>query len=315
MTYKKHLIFLLSIISVLVLLYTVSLILNSNLGNARSDNFVWLDSKIAARAGRIVITGAEDDVILVKENGSWFVLNDGVSYPARQMRVEDLLSFFTKRASWPVRSSSASTHSRFGLDEQNSFKITIYNESMPLISLLVGYDDPLQRETYFRKAGENVVRSGAGSLKAYITSPVAGWYNLRLIPESEGGQIDVDSVQRLSVFKDGESQIFTRSNREWNVTGIELEKPNKSAIDNYIRIILNTEADNFDDTVSADDNLFNGDRIELQLGTGRIIIIRLSKADESGRHFASVSTSDLVYSVPVWAANRLFVSAQSLESQ
>jgi len=315
MTYKKHLIFLLSLIAVLALLFTGSLLFDSVLGGARSDLFVWLDAKNASKAGRIVISRAGEEITLVKENDKWLVLNNGISYPARQIRVEDFLGVFTKRASWPIRSSSSSSHERFGLEEQNASKVTIYNDNTPLLSLLIGGNDATGNEAYFRRTGENIVRSGDNSVRTYITSSVTSWFNLRLVPESEGGQVDVDSVQRLSVYKGTESQIFTRKNRAWVITGIEVAKPDKSVIDNYIRTILNTEGDNFEDTVSVDDPVFNGGRIELQLGNGRIVTIRLSEADESGRHFASVSTSDLVYSVPVWAASRLFISAQSLESQ
>jgi len=314
MTYKNRLIFLLSLIAALVLLYAGSVVFNPDTGDA-SSRFVWLDSKVSARAGRIVINRGGEEITLVKENNKWFVLNNGISYPARQMRVEDFFSIFTKRASWPVRSSSASSHARFGLEEQNASKITIYGENTALLSLLIGGDDVTGNEAYFRKTGENEVRSGDNSIRTYLNSPVTSWFNLRLVPESEGGQIGVDSVQRLSVVNNAQTQMFSRRGRAWTVSGIDVANPDKSAIDNYVRTILNTEGDNFDDTISADSPLLENSRITLEFGNGRVLTIRLSETDESGRCFAHVSGSDFIYSIPSWAAGRLFVNAESLESR
>jgi len=314
MTYKNRLIFLLSLIAAFILLYAGSVIYNSGIG-AGSSRFVWLDSKVSARAGRIVINRGAEEITLVKENNKWLVSNNGVSYPARQMRVEDFFSIFTKRASWPVRSSSASSHARFGLEEQNASKITIYGENAPLITLLIGDNDVTGNEAYFRKAGENEVRSGDNSIRTYLNSPVTSWYNLRLVPESEGGQVGVDSVQRLSVVSNSQNQVFSRRGRAWTVSGIDVANPDKTAIDDYVRTVLNTEGDNFDDSISADSPLLDNSRITLEFGNGRVVTIRLSEADESGRRFAHVSGSDLIYSIPSWAAGRLFTSAENLESQ
>ena len=315
MTYKNRLIFLLSLIAALVLLYAGSVIFNSDIGGARSNSFVWLDSKVAAKAVRIVINRAGDEITITKQNNQWFVSYNGDLFPARQTRLEDFLSIFTKRAAWPVRSSGASTHTRFGLDEQEASKITVYGENTALLSLLIGDNDVTGREAYFRKAGENTVRSGDISVRTFLNSPVTSWFNLRLVSENDGGQIEVDSVQRLSVFNNAQTQVFSRRGRAWTISGIDIANPDKSAIDNYVRTILNTEADNFDDTVSAVSPLLENSRITLELGNGRIVTIRLSEADESGRRLAHVSGSDLIYSIPSWAAGRLFVNAESLESR
>jgi len=313
MTYKKHLIYLVSVIGALVLIYAISLIVSSYSGSA-SSAYSWLDSKIAGRTARIAMSAENNGIELVKKSNQWFVLNNGIEYPARQMRVDDFLGIFTAKSQWPVRSSSASTHSRFGID-QGQARVTIYGENTTLLDVVLGSDDIFKNETYFRKAGQNEVRSGSSAVKTYITGPVNNWYNLRLIAETENGKLDVDSVQKLSVYAPQGVQIFTRKNRGWEITGIHLEKPDFNSIENYVRSILTMEGDNFDDTVSASDPALDFASVMLELGNGRIVTIRLSDADESGRRYAHVSGRDYIYIIPTWMGNRIFREASSFEMQ
>jgi len=313
MTYKKHFLILVSLVGALALTYAISVIVTAYAGSG-SSMYSWLDPKLASRTARIVMSADGNEIELVKKSNQWFVLNNGIEYPARQMRVEDFINIFTARSSWPVRSSSASTHSRFGLD-QGQARVTIYGENTALLEVILGSDDIFRNETYFRKAGSNEVRSGSGAVKTYITGSVNGWYNLRLVPETENGSLDVSSVQKLSVYAPEGVQVFTRKNRGWEISGIAVEKPDFSAVENYARAVLNTEGDNFDDTISASDPMLDAISIMLELGNGRVVTIRISVADESGRRYAHVAGKDYIYVIPTWAANRLFKDASSFEMQ
>ena len=171
------------------------------------------------------------------------------------------------------------------------------------------------------------MRTGDSVIKSYVSSYAGSWYNLRLVSGTEGEPIDLSSVQRVTVNVSGEenssgsAQIFTRRNKSWVVTGFELKNPNIPAVENYIRAVLNTEADGFSDEVLLDDPRLDANRITLELGYGRIITIRLSQGDVNGRVFAHVVHSDndvysrYVYSIPSWAAQGLFASADSFELQ
>ncbi|MCL2440959.1 MAG: DUF4340 domain-containing protein [Treponema sp.] len=313
MTYKKRLIFLLSLIGVLLLTYMLSLLFSSDFTGTRTSSYVWLDSRAAARVTRIVINAEEQDFELVKKTNQWFVLHNGLEFPARQVRVEDFLSILTTRSLWPVRSSGDSSHERFGLTDSAS-RVTIYGEYSVLLDLLLGNDDIFRNETYFRKYGHSEVRSGDNSIKVYLSGQVTNWYNLRLIPESEGNNFDISNVQRLTVNNGTETQSFNRRNRSWEISGITVNNPSMNNIENYIRSIINLEGDNFVDSVSRDDPVFDNSRITIELGNGRVITIRFSEADETGRVMAHVSGRDYVYTVPAWSASRIFRDASNFET-
>jgi len=312
MTYKNRLIFLGTLIGVLAVTYIVSVIFTSDIGY-KSTSYIWLDSKAAEKTIRIVIKDAENEIDLKKINNQWYVSHNGVEYPAKQLRVEDFLKILTKRSAWPVRSTSASNHERFGLD-QSASRVTVYAETV-LLDLVAGNEDVNKNEIYLRKAGQNEVRSGDNAIKSYISSPVTSWYNLRLIPETENGSVDVSSVQRLSVYTPQETQVFSRRNRRWEVSGITIEKANQNAIDTYIRQLLTVEGDNFENSVNGADPMFDKTSIVLELGNGRIVTVRLSDPDENGRRLAHVNEKDYIYSIPTWQMEKLFKNASNFEMQ
>jgi hypothetical protein len=312
--YKTKFIYLVSLTAALALIYAASFIFSPERNNSRAASYVWLDSRMAGRISRIVINDYGETIELVKKNQQWFALNNGNEYPARRLRVEDFIAVFTTRAAWPVRSSSASSHSRFGLENAAS-RVTIYGENSVLLDLLLGYENVTGNEISVRKAAQDEVRSGSNRIVSYLSEPVVNWYNLRLIPETEDGRIDVDSVQRLSVYNNEEAQIFTRNNRVWTVSGIDLANPDMNNIENYVRTVLNTEGDDFIDPVSAEEAIFNYSRVILEFGNGSVITIRVSEPNEVNKRFARVSNSEYIYSIPLWAAVRIFRDASSFETQ
>ena len=317
MEYKKRLTYILSLIGALAVIYLASFIFDPEIMGTRNASYVWLDSKLAGRTARIVI-GKEGDksssVEIVKKNSKWFVLHNGTEYPARQLRVEDFIGIFTARKAWPIRSTSASSHEKLGIGTASATRITLYGENSTLADLLLGSEDITGQEIYIRKYGQNEVRSGENLFAAYISGQVTGWYNLRLIPESEDGKVAVDSVQRLSVYGPQTTQVFSRKNRTWTVSGFEVANPDQASIDGYVREILNLEGDDFVSLIT-DDSTYYESSFVLELGNGGVKTIRVSNADESGRRVALVEGFDYGYSLAPWAAQRLFRNVIDFEKQ
>jgi hypothetical protein len=323
MAYRKKLVILSAITAALALTWLLTIVFEPERSGSRSAAYTWLDPKLVDRIDRIVISGGDESRELVRKNGEWFVSHNGREYPARHLRVEDFIGALTKRAPYPLRSASPASHERLGLAEGAASRITISGggaapagTGQPLLDLLIGRSDNTGREVYLRRQGQNEVRSGEDIFSAYTSGPRNSWYNLRLIPESEDGKLDTDGVQRLSVYSGPESaepQVFSRWNREWTFSGLSITDPDMTKVDAYIRTILNTEGDDFDDTINPGDPMFNHSRIVLELGTGAVKTIRLSQADENKRRFALVSGSERVYVIPGWAADRLFKAAADFE--
>jgi len=317
MTYKNKIITLSSVITALAMVYILTIIFDPQSRGARSDVYSWLEPGQNNRITGIRITRlGEETVNLSRNNGKWFVARGGKDYPARQARVEDLLTALAKRDQYPVRSSSASSHERLWLTPETATQITVFvAPGLALMNLLIGQTDITGQSVYLRKQGQNEVRSGEDRFTFYTDSALSSWYNLRLFPENEEGKLIDTDVQRLIVYPpENESpMIFTRSKREWTFS-FEISNPDFSKVDSYIRDILGVSGDDFIDGISPSDPMFNSCRIVMELGNGATKTLRLGPADDDGKRYATVSGSDLVYSIPAWAVRRLFAETENFKA-
>ena len=313
MTYRQKRTALSGIVAALALVYILTFVFDPDRRGSRSDVYAWLDAGQKEKIDGITITSAGETIVLIRRGDEWSVSRGGKNYPARRLRVDDLIEALARRAPYPVLSSSASSHERLSLTEQQSVRITVTaGVGLPLLQLLIGQEDIMGRNIYLRKQGQNEVRSGEDIFSAYTRSTAVSWFNLRLFPDSETGRLDATSVQRLSAYPpsdEGEAippRIFTRNGRAWIIDGMGLTDPDMGTVDNYVRDIINTTGNDFEDTISASDPLFNDCRLVLELGDGSTRTIRIGPAADDGRRLAAVSGSDLVYVLPSWAALRLF---------
>jgi len=316
MTYKNKITALSAVIAALAVIYILTIIFDPQRRGSRSDLYSWIDPGQADRITGIGITRDGETLTLARNGGKWFVTRGGKDYPARLARVDDLISALTKRDSYPVRSSSASSHERLSLTpEKASAQITVSaGAGPPLLDLLIGQADVMGRNVYLRRLDQNEARSGEDRFSTYTNTAQNFWYNLRLFPENEDGKLGVQDVQKLIVYppEKTSSQTFTRKGREWAFS-FELANPDFSKVESYIQDILGVSGDDFIDSVSASDPLFNAARIEMELGSGVTKTLRFGPPDENEKRYVTVSGSDLVYSVQGWSVRKMFVNTDTFK--
>jgi hypothetical protein len=252
MTYKKKIYILSGIIAALAVIYIFTIIFDPERVGSRSAAYSWLEPGQNDKISGITIAATDEaPITLVRNGGKWFVSHNGKDYPARELRIEDFIAALNKRAAYPVRSTSASSHERLSLTPGQAIRVTVAaGAGLPLLDLLIGQGDLTGQSVYLRKQGQNEVRSGEDIFTSYTRSTLTSWYNLRLFPETESG-MTAANVQRLIVYppNDGVTappQIFTRSGKEW-AFNFELANPDMKKVDNYIRDILNASGDDFVD--------------------------------------------------------------------
>jgi hypothetical protein len=319
MIYKKKITVLSGVIAALALIYILTIVFDPERRGSRSAAYSWLDAAQNDRISGITITKPDETITLARNGGKWFVSRDGKDYPAKDIRVEDFIAALSKRAPYPVRSSSASAHERLSLTEPGAIRVTVAaGAGLPLLNLLIGQPDITGQNVYLRRQGQNEVRSGEDIFSTYTGGTLASWYNLRLFPETETGKLDAASVQRLTVYpppaEDGDDSplIFSRKEKIWSFN-FELANPDMARVESYIRDILNTSGDDFVADASPSDPLFKNSRVVLELGDGSIRTLRFGPPEENGNRYAAISGSDWVYSVPEWAIRRIFINNDEFE--
>jgi hypothetical protein len=340
MTYNKKVLVLSIIVGVLALIYAGTWILSPERLNSRDAAYVWLEREWLEKADRLEIINEGEIITLVRKNDQWYAeIGDPASAmleaPAKQGRVDDFLRLFSTRAAYPVRGNSPSAHERLGVGENSASRVILRGGAgAPLLDLLIGNSDATGREVYLRKNNQNEVRSGEDKFSTYLSSSRSSWYNLRLFPQDGPGAPTLDMVQRVTVIappagEEGELPalpanplVISRSIAGWTVEGLAAEILDSSRIEPYIRSILDAEGEDFIPAMSANANVFNEGRIQLELGDGTSRIIRLGPLvpageNQSARRSAVVSggTTAHVYALTEWMISRIVRDAAYFEKQ
>jgi hypothetical protein len=326
MVYKKKLLLLSALVGLLVLIYGGSLIFSPDRMTSRGASFVWLESRWLDQVDRIEISGLEP-IDLIRQNNQWMAEYEGVIYPAKQTRIEDLLRLLATRGLYPVRATSSASHERLGITEDAAARLIVRGGAgLPLLDLLVG-DVDATGEVYLRKNNQDEVRSGEDRFSTYLLGRHTSWYNLRLFPDN--GELGLDMIQRITVSapaseeaaegsaSQGLSYTLARNAGGWTLNDAEADTVQ---VESYIRAILDTEGSDFAPAMTPSDPVFNDCRILLEIGNGTTRTIRLSPAAEEGAdgvqfRYAVVSGSSSVYTITEWAANRLLRDPIYFEKQ
>jgi hypothetical protein len=315
-----------SLVGVLAVVYALTVVFDPERVNTRSASYAWLDAKAVSQADSVYIKGADGEVTLMKKDGSWFVADNGRQYPAKDVRIADLVGLLSKKADYPVRSSDVASHERLGLVDGTAKRIFVKAGTTTLLDLLVGDIDASGSEVYLRKSSQNQVRSGTDALLSYLSSGKTAWYNLRLLSDTE--KITLDSVQRILITPppaeavpptDAASSgtvalspppapfILTRSNGGWTLSGGASGAPAEAdtpKTESYIRAILDAAGDDF--APQTDASMQSIGRIVLELGNGTNRVINVWLLPDGNKRAASVSSSAYTYTLASWTLDRLF---------
>jgi hypothetical protein len=308
MMYKKRLTTLIGLVGVLAIVYIGMLVFDPERMNTRSAAFTWLDAKSAQQVSGIEISNSNDNINLVKRDGVWFVEADGREYPAKEVRVADLISLLSKKDAYPVRGRESASFERLGLTEDKANRLILRGGDAALLDMLIG-NEAVTGQVYLRKNGLNEARIGSDSLNLYVAGSKVSWYNLRLFPDTE--KLTVSLVQGVDVVlpsEDGEevrtTVTFARIEGGWTVNGADADS---AKVESYIRGILDAEGEDFAATSFSADTAEG--RIVIQLGDGTSRVVSAGALSDANKRNATVSGTNYVYTLSKWMLDRLFKPA------
>ena len=306
MSFKKKALLLSAACAVLLLGLSGTCIFDSAAINSQGANsrLIWLDLRFLSYADRIDITGSAGTgsegsrqvITLLKKNNIWVIPetdgnNRQTDYPARQIRVEELLSLLSRPGNYPVRSTS-SVLWIYGLDE-NASRITVRGGAgPPLLDLFIGYTD-LTGGIFLRKAGQSEIRSGSDIFTLYTENDRNFWYDLSIFPG-----LSADMIQGFSIESENEKFALTRDRNGWidKYSGTPFPRA-----DSYLRNILDAQGENF----TALSDWETSCRLVLETGNGELRALDIGPPGSRGERPARISGSNLVYSIGEWTFKRI----------
>jgi hypothetical protein len=215
-------------------------------------------------------------------------LRDGIEYPSRRFRIDDILDILSTRGQFQIRGSTAASHERLGLTEEAANSITVRAGTSTLLDLLLGDADASGREINMRRRGSDEVRSGVDRLSVYVNSHVTAWFDLSLFPDLD--MTSADLVQSLVIYplhahsededeNEHEAPVaLMRSGSGWIISGVE--NPDVSRADFYIRSVLDSTGIDF----RYGESFIAEGGVVMELGDGRRVTLTVGPFAEGTNH-------------------------------
>ncbi|GMO17460.1 MAG: hypothetical protein Pg6A_03880 [Termitinemataceae bacterium] len=313
MNFKKHVITLSAVAGALLLIYILSFVFSGESRAKRGSISALADARALSNARYIEIRGGDGSEFTIEnQNDSWVVKQNGKSYPAKNGRVEDLISALGKKAEYPVRSSSASNLEAFGLGDDRR-EVIIKDETRTIAELFFGAADATGKEIYIRSGQSGAIRSGDDVFSVYINGTAKDWYNLALFPD-EKTKPAIFAVQRLTVVPPAPETgareapyTIIRDGDGWKFEGGGAVK--KTEADSTLRYIFDAQAEDFLSEPGTD--AFSEGGITIELGNGMRIIFSLGQKVD-GRRGLKISNQEYIYLISDWAVGRIWRTKKEL---
>ncbi|MDR1588450.1 MAG: DUF4340 domain-containing protein [Treponema sp.] len=324
-TFKQKLVIRAAITLALALVLAATLVFSPERVSGRQSAYTWLESGPAGEAARVELKG-ETETTLVRRGGAWFVEYSGREYPAKPGAVEDLFKALTAKGIYAPRGGAVSSHERLGLDEETASRIIVSGDTggPPFLTLLVGGGDATGKEVYYRKAGQDEVRSGGNTIAAFLSYSRPSWYDLKIFPDGE--TLNTEQVYRVTVIapppgESGEDAagenapplVIQRTGSGWTVEGLAPEETDANRAETFVRQLLDCTADDYVPEMNAGEAVFNEGRILVEFSGLPARTIRLGPplaySEEDGsvtRRGAVQGDSPYVFALSSWTMARLF---------
>ncbi|MDR2785175.1 MAG: DUF4340 domain-containing protein [Treponema sp.] len=327
MTFNQKLIIRAAITLALALILAASLVFSPERVRGRQSAYAWMESRLADEAGRVEIRGGTETT-LVRRGDAWFAEYSGKEYPANPGAIDDLFKALTARGIYTPRGNAASSHERLGLTDETASWITVSGDAggTPLLTLLIGGSDATGKEVYYRKAGQDEVRSGDNTIASFLTYSRTAWYDLKIFPD--GGTLNTEQVYRITVIapppaESGEEAagenapppplVILRAAEGWMVEGLAPEETDANRVETFVRQLLESSADDYVPEMNAGEAVFNEGRILIEFSGLPARTIRLGPplaySEEDGsvtRRGAVQNNSPYVFALSSWNLSRLF---------
>ncbi len=313
MRYRHKLIALSTLLGLLALVYAGSFIVEAASEAATGARFSLIDERSVSAVSRLSISIAAERTTLEKRGDRWFALRGEAAYPAKDARVEDMLTSLSSADLYQRRSSTAAAHRALGLTADTAARLIVSGASgAVLLDLLVGAADASGREVNLRFAGKDESFSGLDRFSSVLKGGGRSWLDLSLFAHDP---VRPESIQRISVRGRIPPQgnrpgrpvayaVLRDAGRGWILEG-RGETLDPMKVEAYAKAVAFAEADDFADTDA--EALEPAATIVAETGDGREFAVEIASAGADGRSLAAVSGSPYRYWLGTWDAERLIV--------
>lgn len=199
------------IIGFLLLLYVFSFIKPKD--NRKSITSALVNNKNVESIKSFILTEDDQQLIIEKLGDCWFV-NQNLACDTIKINrfIDNLVSI---RKMYKL-SDKKTDYLSYGLSDNDAFSVKYNFGENKQEEILFGKEDFSGTSKYLKTTKSDTVFEIDNSLNVYLSTSASSWYDPLIVSQNILGKIKAESIQRIRIENNGNSQIKDQSWTNWN---------------------------------------------------------------------------------------------------
>jgi Domain of unknown function (DUF4340) len=307
MRYEKKVMLLAGLLAVLLLTWGAGAFFSPERMAARSESARLISGK-AADVASISLKAAGGAMIELAKSGSSWVLVDGQArFPVQAGRVSSFIDEIAGISRLKPVAHSKESWAGFQLDDAQAKRATLRDASGKVLAdLFVGGYGPTGSEVYLRRSPSDTSYTAETGIVSYVGYGRSTWLDLKVLGDVKESEVQSFSVKCPSLsFLDagkpagekgkaaaGLDYSLRRDGQGWKAGAAQIDADGASAL---LRSILGLQGEDYVASPPADAFAKPGARIELELGSGRALVMVVGSSAGPDRFYARIEGKPLVF--------------------
>lgn len=328
MNFKRKLITLSIILSVLVVGYVLGIVFSPERVEKRRANVPLLTGIEKDKVWKIKVKSKDGELVIAKNSNGWSLSINNEAFPADKGKIERFIDALKKVKKSKIITNNPDNWKNFNVTKDTAKRFILYDKKNKEISdLYIGKEGLGGKGFYVRSATSNeVIQTDSSSISYYLNTKDDFWSYLKVFPENiKKADIIKITIKKDTVFdktdkvKQISYTLFKGDSKKepvWKVEGNNVFKADDEKIGVLIDDLLSMEGNNFEAAIKEGEagladsktmvsfTLQNGEKYSLIVG---------NKKKSAEQFYGKRGKGKYIYAISVWQLKRVFKPLDTLK--
>ena len=303
MRYEKKVIALSTALAALLVIWAAGIVFSPERVAARSESSRLISGKSADVASISFKSGGPTgtSIELAKTGSSWSLIDGAARFPVQGQRVSSFIDDLGAISRLRVVARSKDSWAGFQLEDARAKRATLKDVAGKVLAdVYVGSSGPTGSEVFLRKAGSDISYSADSGIASYLGYGRSTWLDLQVMGGVKEADVQSFSV-KCSIALDGKGKAptvldysLTRDAKGWKSGAAQIDAEAAAAL---VRSIVGLQGEDYVAAPPADAFSKIDARIDLELGTGKSMVLEVGSQAGNDRFYARIAGGNLVFTL------------------
>jgi hypothetical protein len=299
MRYEKKVLLLIGILAALLLIWGAGLFFSPERMAARAESARLLSGKAADVASISLKSTGGAMIELAKTGDAWFLVDGQARFPAQATRVSAFIDEIAGLARLKSVAKSKDSWAGFQLDDAQAKRATLKDGSGKVLAdVYVGGYGPTGSEVYLRRSLSDTSYSAETGIASYLGYGRSTWLDLKVLGDIKEPDVQSFSI-KCGIVLDPKVKAplsldysLRRDAQGWKSGAAQIDAEAASAL---LRSVLGLQGEDYVASPPPEAFAKPAARIQLDLGSGKAIVLEVGSAAGTDRFYARVEGKSLVF--------------------